>query len=369
MSVLITGSSGFIGKNLVVRLKELNIEVKTYTRENSINDLKDLIRDTNCIVHLAGVNRPENDKDFDEINVGLTASICDIVQSLGKNIPIIFASSTQIDQNNIYGKSKLSAEICMKALEDKTECSVYVYRLPGVFGKWCKPNYNSVVATFCNNISQGLPIQIHNREFEITLIYIDDVVEEFIKVIQGLKKTKNESSVQPEYKIKLGDLVDKLNFLKESRSSLLTEKVGTGFVRKLYSTYLSYLSPCQFSYDIPSYDDDRGKFVEILKTRDSGQFSFFTANPGVTRGNHYHHTKIEKFLVIKGKARFCFEHIISGEMYEITTNSKSLKIVETTPGWSHNITNIGKEEMIVLLWANEIFNPEKPDTIAYNLRK
>jgi len=369
MSVLVTGSKGFIGKNLIIRLNELNIQFITYNRDNSINDLKKLIKDADCIVHLAGVNRPENSKDFVDINVGLTKAICYYIKLLGKKIPIIFASSTQANLNNKYGKSKLDAEKFIKELEVKTGCPVYIYRLPGVFGKWCKPNYNSVVATLCNNICQDLPIQIDDRETEITLIYIDDLVEEFVKAIQRINNNKTKLSVQPEYKIKLGDLVDNINMLKESRTKLFTEKVGSGFLRKLYSTYLSYLSPDQFSYAIPSYDDARGKFAEVLKTNDSGQFSFFTANPGVTRGNHYHHTKIEKFLVIKGKARFCFEHIISGEIYEITTTSKLLKIVETTPGWSHNITNIGKDEMIVLLWANEIFNPEKPDTKAHNLRR
>ena len=369
MSVLVTGSNGFIGKNLVVRLNEMKIKVKTFNRENSINDLKNLIRETEFIIHLAGVNRPENDKDFDDINVGLTQAICEGVKSLGKKVPIIFASSTQANLKNIYGKSKLEAELCLRALGVETGCSIYVYRLPGVFGKWCVPNYNSVVATFCNNICKDLPIQIQDREFTIKLVYIDDVIEEFVKVIQGKRNDKQDLLVKPEYKIKLGELVNKIKIIKKSRDSLFTENVGTGFLRKLYSTYLSYLPPIEFSYSIPSHEDERGKFVEIIKTKDSGQFSFFTAKPGVTRGNHYHHSKIEKFLVVKGQARFCFENIVSGEYHEIIVSSKVPKIVETTPGWSHNITNIGKDEMIVIIWANEIFNPDKPDTIAYNLSR
>jgi UDP-2-acetamido-2,6-beta-L-arabino-hexul-4-ose reductase len=367
MSVLVTGSNGFIGKNLIIHLNELNIQVSAYTRENSIQDLEGLIKDADCIVHLAGENKPKDEKDFDIVNARLTASICDAVRSSGKNIPIILASSTQADLDNTYGKSKLDAEVVMKALEIDTGCPVHVYRLPGVFGKWCKPHYNSVVSTFCHNISHDLPIQVNNPDFELNLVYIDDVVEEFVKIIQGVKGDKKKLSVQPEYKIKLGDLSNQIKAFRESRGSLITERVGSGLVSKLYSTYLSYISPEQFSYSIPSYGDERGMFAEMLKTKDSGQFSFFTAKPGVTRGGHYHHSKAEKFLVIQGKARFGFRHIVSNEKNEIITTSKELKIVETMPGWSHDITNIGTEDIIVMLWANEIFDPDNPDTIAHKV--
>ena len=367
MNVLVTGSNGFIGKNLIVRLNELSVQIAIYTRENSTQDLKELVKDADCIVHLAGENRPKDKKDFDIVNAGLTASICDAVRSSGKNTPIILASSTQAELDNAYGKSKLDAEVVLKALEIDTGCPVYVYRLPGVFGKWCKPNYNSVVATFCHNVSHELPIQVNNPDFEVSLVYIDDVVEEFVEIIQGAKDDKKKLSVQPEYKIKLGDLADQIKIFRESRDSLITEKVGTGLIRKLYSTYLSYLSPEQFAYSISSYCDERGMFAEMLKTKDSGQFSFFTAKPGVTRGGHYHNSKTEKFLVIQGEARFGFRHIISDETYEIVVTSKDLKIVETVPGWSHDITNIGAEEIIVMLWANEIFDPDNPDTITHKV--
>jgi len=367
MRVLVTGSNGFIGKNLIIRLNELDIQVLTYTRESSTQNLEGLIKDTDFVVHLAGENRPKDEKDFDIVNAGLTMSICDALRSLGENTPIILASSTQAEFDNAYGKSKLNAETALKVLEVDTGCPVYVYRLPGVFGKWCKPNYNSVVATFCYNISHDIPIQINDPSFELSLVYIDDVIEEFVKVIQGLRDGKKKLSVQPKYKIKLGDLSTQIQNFKESRDSLITEKVGSGIVRKLYSTYLSYLSPEQFSYSIPSYGDERGMFAEMLKTKDSGQFSFFTAKPGVTRGGHYHHSKTEKFLVVQGRAKFGFRNVATDETHEIITTSKELKIVETVPGWSHNITNIGTEEIIVMLWANEIFNPNNPDTIAYKV--
>jgi UDP-2-acetamido-2,6-beta-L-arabino-hexul-4-ose reductase len=364
MNVLVTGAFGFIAKNLIVRLNELDIQVATYTRKNSTQDLEELIKDTDCIVHLAGENRPKDEKDFDVVNTELTSSICDVVRSLGENIPIILASSTQAELDNAYGKSKLDAEAVVKALEIDTGYPVHVYRLPGVFGKWCKPHYNSVVATFCHNISHDLPIQVNNPDFELSLVYIDDVVEEFVKVIQGERGGEKVPSVQPEYKIKLGDLANQIKVFRESRDSLITEKVGSGLVRKLYSTYLSYISSEQFVYSIPSYGDERGMFAEMLKTKDSGQFSFFTAKPGVTRGGHYHHSKTEKFLVVQGEARFGFRHIISNENHKIITSSKDLKIVETVPGWSHDITNIGEGDMVVMLWANEIFDPDNPDTIA-----
>jgi len=367
MRVLVTGSNGFIGKNLIIRLNELGIQVLTYTRESSTQNLEGLIKDTDFVVHLAGENRPKDEKDFDVVNARLTMSICDALRSLGKNTPIILASSTQAEFDNAYGKSKLNAEIALKVLEVDTGCPVYVYRLPGVFGKWCKPNYNSVVATFCYNISHNLPIQVNNPDFELSLVYIDDVVEEFVKIIQGAKDDKKELLVQPEYKIKLGDLAGQIKMFKDSRDSLVTERVGSGLVSKLYSTYLSYIPPEQFSYSIPSYSDERGMFAEMLKTKDSGQFSFFTAGPGVTRGGHYHHSKTEKFLVIQGEARFGFRHVALDETHEIVTTSKELKIVETVPGWSHDITNIGTEDMIVMLWANEIFDPDNPDTITYKV--
>jgi len=369
MRVLVTGADGFLGKNLIARLIELDITIETYTRENSIQDLPYLVNRSNFIIHLAGENRPIDDKYFDIVNSGLTVSICEAVSSSGAIIPIILASSKQAQLNNAYGISKLNAEITLQNFKADTGIPVYIYRLPGVFGKWCKPNYNSVVATFCYNISHNLPVQVSDPSFELNLVYVDDVVEEFINVIQGHLINKKKLIVQPEYKITLGELANQIKCFFDSRDSLIVERVGDGFVRKLYSTYVSYLSPDQFSYSIPSHCDERGVFAEMLKTKDSGQFSFFTAKPGVTRGGHYHNSKTEKFLVIQGDAKFGFRHVVSHETYEIITSGNKLIVVETVPGWSHDITNIGAEEMIVMLWANEIFDPANPDTITYKVKK
>ena len=367
MNVLVTGANGFIGKNLIIHLNELEIHGLVYTRENSIQDLSDLIKKSDFIVHLAGENRPIDEKDFDTVNAGLTSLICNEIRLIEKNIPIILASSTQAECDNLYGKSKLSAEIAVKNLENDTGNSSYIYRLPGVFGKWCKPNYNSVVSTFCHNISHDIPIQINNPSFELNLVYIDDVVEEFVRIIQGRQGDKKELSVQPEYKIKLGDLAAQIELFRESRDSLITEKVGSGLIRKLYSTYVSYLSPENFSYSIPAYTDERGIFAEMLKTQENGQFSFFTIEPGLTRGGHYHHSKTEKFMVIKGTACFKFRHIITNETYEIITNDNQPTIIDTAPGWSHNITNIGTSKLIAMLWASEVFDKNHPDTIEYEV--
>ena len=364
MRVLVTGSDGFIGKNLITRLNELNIEVVVFTRDNSIDDLIEHVEGSDFIVHLAGENRPIDDKSFHIVNAGLASSICEAIRLSRKATSIIYASSTQVGLDNSYGKSKLEAEIIIKKVEDDTKSKSYIYRLPSVFGKWCKPNYNSVVATFCHNVSHNFPIQVSDPSIELTLIYIDDVINEFVSIIQGKEACDQKPSVQPEYKIKLGELATQIKKFKESRGSLISERVSDGLISKLYSTYVSYLHPNKFSYSIPSYKDERGVFAEVLKTKDSGQFSFFTAGVGVTRGGHYHHSKTEKFLVAKGIARFNFRHIITNESYEITVSDKELKIVETVPGWAHEVTNVGREEMVVMLWSNEIFDPSNPDTFT-----
>lgn len=365
MKVLITGANGFIGKNLVAHLKERqDIEVFLFTRDDTLPSLTEYINEVDFVFHLAGINRPKNPEEFRKGNTDLTSALCNAVESSGKQIPIIYTSSSQADLDNPYGNSKHAAEEVLQDLSTKLGSKVFLFRLPNVFGKWTRPNYNSVVATFCHNISRDLPIQINDPDACISLVYIDDVIDHFIALMDGQEKDDHFVTVEPEYKISIGELADQLYTFRDSRTTLITDAVGTGLVRALYSTYLSYLPPESFTYEVPKYGDSRGDFVEMLKTHDSGQFSFFTAHPGITRGGHYHHSKTEKFLVIKGNASFRFCHIVTGEFYELKTNGEKPEIVETVPGWSHDITNVGDDEMIVMLWANEIFDRERPDTYA-----
>lgn len=365
MRVLVTGSGGFIGKNLVVRLQEIGeYEPILFDRRDSLDDLRCKVNQADAVIHLAGVNRPKDLKEFSNGNYGLTLCLCNYIEETGRKIPLIFSSSIQADLLNPYGQSKLEAENLVASLSRKTAIPVRICRLPNVFGKWCKPNYNSVVATFCHNIANDLPIQINDPETKLTLVYIDDVVDQFIRALRDLKSGLSHMAISPEYTITVGALAKQVEGFRNGRTSLITDRVGVGLVRALYATYMSYLPPKKFFYDLPKYGDERGLFVEMLKTQDSGQFSFFTAHPGVTRGGHYHHTKTEKFLVIKGVARFRFRHLLTNELYEMSTTGDKPQVVETIPGWVHDVTNIGDGEMVVMLWANEIFDRKTPDTIA-----
>jgi UDP-2-acetamido-2,6-beta-L-arabino-hexul-4-ose reductase len=368
MKILVTGSNGFIAKNLIQFLSEkTEVEVLKVHRESSEQELKFSILAADWIVHLAGVNRPLNQSEFNDGNVTLTEKITQTLREEHKLTPIILSSSIQADRDNAYGKSKLGGEQALEKLHGEQGNPVYICRLANVFGKWSRPNYNSGVATFCYNTANDLPIQIHDESAVIRLVYVDDVVESFWNIIQGTAQVEQIFAVQPEYQISVGDLAKTLAGFKQSRESLITDRVGIGLTRALYSTYLSFLKPEHFDYSVPKYGDQRGVFVEMLKTPDAGQFSYFTAHPGITRGGHYHHTKTEKFLVIKGKALFKFKHIVTGEFYELETCGDEPRIVETVPGWTHDITNIGEDEMVVMLWANEIFDREKPDTYAMPL--
>jgi len=365
MKVLITGSNGFVGKNLIAHLRERkDVEVVCFTRDDDVAQLLPLMATVDFVFHLAGVNRPETVAEFKVGNTDLTLALCDAIKASGKTTPVLYTSSSQATSDNPYGSSKLAAEQALLELERSIGAPVHLFRLPNVFGKWARPNYNSAVATFCHNIARGLPIQINDPLARVNLVYIDDVIARFVSVMDGELSAKPFVEVSPIYDITVGELANQLNAFRNSRNTLISEPVGTGLVRALYSTYVSYLPVESFTYDVPKYSDPRGVFVEMLKTGDSGQFSYFTAHPGVTRGGHYHHTKTEKFLVIKGTACFRFRHIVSGDFYELLTTGETPRIVETVPGWTHDITNVGEEEMIVMLWANEIFDRERPDTYA-----
>jgi UDP-2-acetamido-2,6-beta-L-arabino-hexul-4-ose reductase len=365
MRVLVTGAQGFIGKNLIVHLSEMvGVEVLSFVRGDSIEVLNELVAQADAIVHLAGENRPDDVADFGLVNTELTRMLCESIRATGRNIPLILASSTQAEKNdNPYGKSKRAAEQVVEAFATETGNHTIIYRLPGVFGKWSKPNYNSVVATFCFNIARGLPIQINDAEAALQLVYVDDVVDEFIRALDDTELGMVLAEIAQTYIITLSELAEQIAAFQNCRTSLISERVGTGLVRALYSTYISYLPPEQFVYELPQYDDERGIFAEILKTPDCGQFSFFTVHPGIMRGSHYHHTKTEKFLVLSGIARMRFRQLVTGETYEVTVSGDKLQMVDSIPGWVHDITNVGDSEVMVILWANEIFDRKSPDCI------
>lgn len=367
MRVLVTGANGFIGKNLLVHLQEKGVEAVSFTRDMALGDLSAALEGVDFVFHLAGVNRPKDKTEFAEGNTELTEQLCDLIHTSGRQIPVLYTSSIQAEADNPYGVSKLAAEEALVALESDTRSPVYLYRLPNVFGKWSRPNYNSAVATFCHNIANDLPIQINDPAALVRLVYVDDVVKDFLRLLEEQPAGVVRPEVSPCYTIAVGELAEQIRAFKGGRESMVTEAVGVGLTRALYATYLSFLRPEQFSYTLTARADARGRFVEMLKTKDSGQFSFFTAHPGITRGGHYHHTKSEKFLVIQGKARFGFRHIVTGETYELFTNGEMPEVVETVPGWSHDITNVGNNEMIVMLWANEIFDRQHSDTVSYKV--
>jgi len=365
MKILITGADGFIGRNLSVAVGERDGFVCIpITRRSNADELRSALREADAVIHLAGVNRPQDPSEFGVGNSGFTEFLCDEMAATGRAIPIAFASSIQAELDNPYGVSKRQAEAHLSAYGERTGAPVAVYRLANVFGKWSRPNYNSAVATFCHNIARGLPIRIDNPAAPVRLIYVDDVVSEFIAFLAAPGQGVRQAIAGPVYSTTVGELAAQIEAFKEVRSTLVTERVGAGLVRALYATYVSFLPPESFSYGVPKYGDARGVFVEMLKTPDCGQFSFFTAHPGITRGGHYHHTKTEKFLVIKGRARYRFRHLITEESFEIESHGGEPLVVETIPGWAHDITNIGDDELVVMLWANEIFDRQKPDTFA-----
>ena len=365
MRIVITGADGFIGRNLSVRLGEQGFtDVVGITLESSSDDLRAALQGAGFVFHLAGINRPKDVSEFATGNAAFTETVCELLAAAGNKAPVVLSSSTQAALDNPYGLSKRAAEDALLKHSAASGAPVYLFRLTNVFGKWAQPNYNSAVATFCHNTARGGEISINDPAAALRLVYVDDVVEAFIELLNKPETPSGFVEAGPEYETTVGEVAEMVRGFAASRASMLTPRVGLGLVRALYSTYLSYLPPESFAYEVPRHGDPRGVFVEMLKTPDCGQFSYFTAHPGITRGEHYHHSKTEKFLVIKGTAHFGFRHITTGERYELVTKGGEARIVETVPGWTHNITNIGDDEMIVMLWANEIFDQKKPDTFA-----
>jgi UDP-2-acetamido-2,6-beta-L-arabino-hexul-4-ose reductase len=377
VKVLITGADGFLGSNLRLRLSERpDVQVQAFTRASGDPGvaLQALVADADFVFHLAGVNRPQDPAEFVSGNADLTRMVCaavsNVARQTGRHVSVVFTSSIQAGLDNAYGQSKRNAEDILRALQAEQGIPIHVFRLPNVFGKWCRPNYNSVIATFCHNIARGLPIQVGDPAAPVRLVYVDDVLQCFVELMDGRPPEVDAQGcafVKPEYQTTVGELARLISAFRDSRATLMTERVGTGLTRALYATYVSYLSTESFAYAVPHHGDARGALVEVLKTPDCGQVSCFTACPGASRGGHYHYTKTEKFLVIKGRARFRFRHMQSGETHELMTSGDKAEIVETVPGWAHDITNIGDDEMVVMLWANEVFDRARPDTHTCSL--
>ena len=358
MKVLVTGVDGFVGKNLSVVLGERGHEVLGATRRTPEAVFEGFVQKADTVVHLAGVNRPQDPAEFQRGNADFTARL---VQCLApRAVPVLFASSIQAERDNDYGRSKRAAEEHLEQYAGP----VAIYRLPNVFGKWSRPDYNSAVATFCHNVARGLPITVHDAAATVRLVYVDDVVDAFLARLAQPWSGVLRPRVEPEYRTSVGELAATIQGFARARDTLTVDRVGTGLVRALYATYVSFLPPESFAYSVPKHGDARGVFVEMLKTPDAGQFSFFTAHPGITRGGHYHHSKTEKFLVIRGRARFRFRHLLDGTRHELETSGDEPVVVETIPGWTHDITNIGDDELVVMLWANENFDRQRPDTVA-----
>lgn len=362
----LTGSNGFIGKNLALRLMEDGSQVVGIGRASSKTNWLSAIESCDAVVHLAGANRPDDPDDFERVNEGTAQQLLDTIGAAGKTVPVIYASSIRAEGNDRYGRSKRAAEELFLDYGQRTGAGVAVFRLANVFGKWARPNYNSAVATFCHNVTRDLPIVVHDPSAPLRLVYIDDVVDAFMDALSDAPGVGFREA-GPIYETTVGQVADIIRGFRAHRDENLIDAVGVGLIRALYATYISALPTSDFSYPITSHRDPRGAFSEMLKTRTSGQFSYFTALPQVTRGGHYHHTKTEKFLIVHGTARFRFRHMISGEMHQIETSGDEPVVVETIPGWAHDVTNIGDEVMVSLLWANEIFDPTRPDTIAAGL--
>lgn len=370
MRIALTGAGGFIGSNLLVHLREKghgDIRAIAHDADDAAFDAA--LAGIDFVFHLAGVNRPEDPAEFDFGNNGLARRLVAALGRRGAPVPVAYTSSIQAELDNPYGRSKRAAEDVLLAHGRASGAPVHVLRLPNVFGKWSRPFYNSAVATFCHQVARDLPVTIHDPSSPLRLVYVDDVCKRLLSLLdEPTVAPGGFVTVEPDYRTTVGELAATIEGFRDSRRTLVTAQVGTGLVRALYATYVSHLPPESFVYDVPRHGDARGVFVEMLKTPDCGQFSYFTAHPGITRGEHYHHTKTEKFLVIRGSARFGFRHILTGEACEVMVHGGEGRIVETIPGWTHDITNVGDDELIVMLWANEIFDRQRPDTVAMKVK-
>ena len=369
MKILVTGAYGFIGKNLIAELKNRGYDdIYEYDLDCDEKVLDEYTKDCEFVFHLAGVNRPKDTKEFMEGNFGFTSVLLDKLKQNDNKAAVLITSSIQALLDNPYGISKKAGEELMFNYSKETGAKVYVYRLPNVFGKWCRPNYNSAVATFCYNIAHGLDITVNDPSVVMNLVYIDDVVNEFISAMEGKPNIiEGYGKVPTEHTVLLGKIAKMIQSFKDSRKNLEVPLMADGFEKKLYSTYLSYLPLDDLAYDLNMHIDNRGSFTEFLRTEERGQVSVNISKPGITKGNHWHNTKNEKFLVVKGEGRISFRKVGEDEVIDYFVSGEKLTVVDIPTGYTHSITNVGTEDMITVMWANEPFDPDKPDTYVENV--
>lgn len=378
--VLITGAGGFVGKNLVATLRAAGYtDLLLFEKDDTPATLAEYCRRAAFVVHLAGINRPQSAQEFYTGNAGLTDTLLEALEAAGNKAPVLVTSSIQAALDNDYGKSKHLAEQAIIAHGERSGAPVYVFRMEGVFGKWCRPNYNSVVATFCHNIARGLPIEVRDPAYSLPLVYIDDVVScirDAMERGEAVRDKEGFCRIHPVHTVTLGALADTIRGFAKARGGEAAEALGSdglptlavpdlaegSFTKKLYSTYLSYLPEDTFAYDLNMHCDDRGSFTEFLRTPERGQVSVNISRPGIVKGNHWHHTKNEKFLVVKGEGVIRFRRIDSKKVIEYRVSGDRLQVVDIPCGFTHNIENIGDGEMVTVMWANEAFDPENPDT-------
>ena len=365
MKVLVTGAEGFIGRNLVSSLEQrLDIEIMSYTLESDEQDLERYTREADFVFHLAGINRPDDEAEFKQGNADLTEQLLELLMQHNNAAPVLVTSSTQAECDNPYGRSKKLAEEYVFDYGERAQAPVYVYRLSNVFGKWSKPNYNTVVATFCYNIARDLPIQVNDPAVTLDLLYIDDVVEEFIRAMEGQPTREGAYCRVPvSHPVTLGHIVELLESFKASRKTRIIPDLSDDFTNKLYATYLSFLPEDQFAYPLIMHEDVRGSFTEFVKSPYAGQVSINVSKPGITKGDHWHHTKNEKFLVVSGTGVVRFRALDGDEIIEYPVVGDKLEVVDIPIGYTHSIVNTSQtEDLVTVMWVNEMFDPDHPDT-------
>ena len=376
MKILVTGAKGFVGKNLCAQLYNIKSgkakcygnltvsEVYEYDVDSPVEDLDRYCSDCDFVFNLAGVNRPQDPKEFMEGNFGFASTLLDTLKKYENRCPVMISSSIQAELDNPYGDSKRAGEQLMFDYSLDTGAMVLVYRFPNLFGKWCRPNYNSVVATFCHNIANDLPIQVNDPNVTLRLCYIDDVVDELIASLTGDEHCEGKYCYVPVvHEVKLGEIVDLLNKFKEMPKTLGVPTVSDGFEKALYSTFLSYFPKDKFIYPVKMNVDSRGSYTELIRSQHNGQFAVNISKPGITKGQHWHHTKNEKFVVVHGRGLIQLRKLGTEEIIEFEVSGDNIQVVEMIPGYTHNIINLSQtEDLVTFMWANECFDPNRPDT-------